>query len=73
MNYIVSKRTDGKIQIVLSDDDGVQSSKVTAEVFADLNSGMYTAQNLLLKSTITHVSIELNLLLMLNLELKSYC
>ena len=44
MNYIVSKRTDGKIQIVLSDDDGVQSSKVTAEVFADLNSGMYTAQ-----------------------------
>jgi hypothetical protein len=45
VKYIVSKRTDGKIQMVLLDDDGVQSSKVTAEIMADLNSGEYTVCN----------------------------
>lgn len=39
VKYIVSKRFDGKIQIVLQDDDGQQSSKVAMEIFADLKSG----------------------------------
>lgn len=36
VKYIVSKRSDGRVQIVLLDDDGVLSSKVTAEIMAEL-------------------------------------
>lgn len=36
VQYIVSKRSDGKIQVVLLDDDGGQSSKVAAAMFVDI-------------------------------------
>ncbi|XP_060576549.1 protein amnionless-like [Ruditapes philippinarum] len=54
VKYIVSKRTDGKIQMVLLDDDGVQSSKVTAEIMADLNSDINSGG---LRYGVTQVSL----------------
>jgi len=39
VQYIVSKRSDGKIQMVLTDTDGLKSSKVAMEISAELEDG----------------------------------
>lgn len=40
IQYIVSKRSDSKIQMVLVDSDGVKSSKIAMEIKADLDKGI---------------------------------